>query len=134
MSAVVDLHATSQQAFDAADHLEPATLERAQRRLAAKALGELTHERLLSPTPVPDAAGWWEVRTVASVWRFHAHVHEPEHWSVDPASLLRADVEQDVTRPVDVLELVAELHDELGIPDHLVAVYLEELSATLAAA
>ena len=57
MSAVVDLHATSQQAFDAADHLEPATLERAQRRLAAKALGELTHERLLSPTPVPDAAG-----------------------------------------------------------------------------
>ncbi|MCO7240260.1 IucA/IucC family siderophore biosynthesis protein [Aeromicrobium sp. CnD17-E] len=134
MSTVVDLHATSQQAFDAADHLEPATLERAQRRLAAKALGELTHERLLSPTPVPDAAGWWEVRTVASVWRFHAHVHEPEHWSVDPASLLRADVEQDVTRPVDVLELVAELHDELGIPEHLVAVYLEELSATLAAA
>ena len=56
MSTVVDLHATSQEAFDAADHLEPVTLERAQRRLTAKAIGELTHERLLSPTPVPDAA------------------------------------------------------------------------------
>lgn len=125
--------------LDTADHLEPVTLERAQRRLVAKALGELTHERLLSPEPVADAGGWWEVRTTSSTWRFHAHVHEPEHWSVDPWSVLRSDGTSDIegggaTLPVDVLELVAELHDELGIPDHLVAVYLEELSATLAAA
>lgn len=137
MTTFPDLLAES--ALDTADHLEPATLERAQRRLVAKAIGELTHERLLAPTPVPDATagggcGWWEVRTTASVWRFHAHVHELEHWSVDPASLLRSDVEDGLTRRVDVLELVAELHDVLGIPDHLVAVYLEELSSTLAAA
>jgi siderophore synthetase component len=136
MTAVHDVLPTSD--LDTADHLQPVTLERAQRRLVAKAIGELTHERLLVPTPVDDAPGWWEVETGASTWRFHAHVHEPEHWSVDPWSLLRRGATEggadDSVLPVDVLELVAELHHELGIPDHLVAVYLEELSSTLAAA
>lgn len=120
--------------LDTADHLEPVALERAQRRLVAKAVGELTHERLLVPARVADAPGWWEVATARSTWRFHAHVHEPEHWSVDPWSVLRRDLAGAASLPVDVLELVAELREELGIPEHLVAVYLEELSSTLAAA
>lgn len=135
----VDLREDVRAPLDTADHLEPATLERAQRRLVAKAIGELTHERLLAPSPVPAAGsdgggGWWEVATPGSTWRFHAHVHEPEHWSVDPWSLLRRDASGQQALPVDVLELVAELHAELGIPDHLVSVYLEELGSTLAAA
>ncbi len=131
--------------LDTADHLSPRVLEVAQRRLTAKARGELSHERLLAPRPVVDAPGWWSVSTGTSTWRFHAHVHELEHWVVDPWSILR-EVQPDpstgsgsgggadvVAGPVDVLELVAELHADLGLPEHLVATYLEELSSTLAA-
>ncbi len=118
--------------LDVADHLEPATMQRAHRRLVAKAIAEFSHERLVAPRPLPGEAGSYEVRAGDSTYRFHAHCHELDHWVVDPWSVLRAHAGE-VVEP-DALELVAELHTDLGIPEQLLGTYLEELSATLAAA
>ena len=126
--------------LDLADHLTPRTMQRAHRRLVAKALAEFSHERLLTPRPVTDDGGpggersapFHEIRAGESTYRFHAHRHELDHWVVDPWSVVR-ERDGEVVEP-DALELVAELHTDLGIPEQLLGTYLEELSATLAAA
>ncbi|KAA1419778.1 IucA/IucC family siderophore biosynthesis protein [Mumia zhuanghuii] len=127
-----------------APHLQPHTMENAQRHLVAKALSEFAHERLLAPVPVPspapgaDAGGAdadaYEVPLVGGsvVYRFCAWRLALEHWVVDEGSLTRTvDGEP---RALDAAELVRELQPLLDIPDTLLATYLEEVAATLAAA
>lgn len=138
----------------AAAHLAPGPMAAAQRHLVAKAIAEFTHERLVAPVLVADAAsragagsagvpappdprdGSYELvahhlgSTV--VHRFRARRHELEHLVVDEPTLTRTV--DGVPAPLDALALVAELQPALGIPDALLATYLEELAATLAAA
>lgn len=115
---------------DHADHLTPELMDRAQRHLVAKALGEFAHERLLAPTPVPGEERW-RVDAGPSSYTFAARRHLLDHWVVDPASIER--VRDGVPANPDAQELVAELAPTLGIPDALLPTYLEEIAATLAA-
>ncbi|MCP2265313.1 GNAT family N-acetyltransferase [Promicromonospora thailandica] len=125
---------------DPAPHLAPGLMEHAHRHLVAKTLAELTHERLFAPVPDgPDGAHRLDLDGVT--YRFTATRHALEHWVVDPASVrrtasagARGGVGRQVELPVDALELVAELGPLLQVPDDLLAVYLEELSSTLASA
>ncbi|GAA3534480.1 GNAT family N-acetyltransferase [Nocardioides daeguensis] len=112
------------------DHLTPELMDRAQRHLVAKALGELAHERLLTPTPA-TGAGRWRVEAGPSSYAFTARRHRLEHWVVDPASIERT--RDGAPAAPDAQELVAELAPTLGIPDQLLPTYLEELASTLAA-
>ena len=126
------LDSIARPTIDTADHLTPDAIAHAQRHLTRKAIAELSHERLVHPQPVPSAPGFFELEAGSSTYRFHAHRHELEHWTVDPWSITR---ELDGTIvDLDVLDLVASLHAELGLPESLVATYLEELSSTLASA
>ncbi|WP_110181111.1 IucA/IucC family protein [Nocardioides solisilvae] len=123
------------------EHLTPELMARAQRHLVAKAIAELSHERLLAPEPVPPP-----VEEVAqrrdhyalttpdgrARYTFTARVLPLEHWVVDEASLART-VDGEACE-LDAQELVAELAPDLGIPDALLPVYLEELASTLSAA
>lgn len=120
-----------------ADHLTPEHLAAAQRHLVTKALAEFAHERLLAPSR-DRAAGpdryvvALDAPTGPVAYRFRARRLALEHWAVDAASVVR---ERDgVPADLDVLELVLELQPLLRIPDAMLALYLEELSATLAAA
>ncbi|WP_062950358.1 GNAT family N-acetyltransferase [Brachybacterium sp. sponge] len=112
-------------------HLRPDIAEQAHRHLIAKALAELSHERVLAPEPRGEGA--WELAVPGADirYRFTARVLPLEHWLVDPASITR--VEDGTPTPLDVQVLVAKLQDLLGIPDDLLATYLEELASTLAA-
>lgn len=98
-------------------HLNPATIELAHRRLIAKAIGEFSHERLITPSP----AGHDRYRFGALTFR--ARRYPMEHWVVDPASL---------EGPLDALDFICGLRETLGIPEQLLGTYLEEISATLA--
>ena len=109
-------------------HLEPEVMARAHRHVAAKALGEFTHERLLAPEETVD--GRWTITAGAARYTFTATRHALEHWRVDPASIERTV--DGVATEVDALLVVSDLHEDLGIPDHLRSTYLEELSGTLA--
>ncbi|MEU1972939.1 IucA/IucC family siderophore biosynthesis protein [Microbacterium sp. NPDC019599] len=115
-----------------AAHLTPEHLATAQRHLVAKAIAEFTHERLL--TPVPDAAspGAWRLVTPGSEYRFRARVGTLEHWVIEEETLER--FVDGVRAPLDAQEFVIELQAVLGIPDHLLATYLEEIASTLASA
>ena len=121
----------SAHAPDPTAHLRPDTAEQAHRHLIAKALAELSHERVLAPAP--HGAGRWELVVPGTEVRygFAARVLPLEHWLVDPASITRT---AGGTRTrLDVQVLVAELQDVLGVPDDLLSTYLEELASTFAA-
>ncbi|PFG42168.1 siderophore synthetase component [Isoptericola jiangsuensis] len=119
------------EGVDLAPHLRRDLAEHAHRHLVAKAVAELAHERLFAPTAT--GPGRWRLDLDGVSYAFAARTFALEHWVVDPASVVRTAADGAVL-PVDVLELVAELQPLLGVPDDLLAVYLEELSATLAAA
>lgn len=144
---------TPSHRLDPAAHLRPETMAVAHRHLVAKALAEFSHERLLAPVPDEAQAGAAPGRPVVPssaprpapaapyrvtldggrvVYRFRARRTALEHWAIDEASLTR-DVDG-APAPLDALDLVLELQPLLGIPDALLAVYLEELSSTLASA
>jgi siderophore synthetase component len=118
----------------ATPHLRGDLAEAAHRHLAAKALAELAHERLFAPTPDgPDGSGRYRLDLDGATYTFVARTFALEHWVVDPATIVRTGRDGD-PRAVDVLDLVVDLQPLLEIPDDLLAVYLEELSSTLAAA
>jgi siderophore synthetase component len=116
----------------AAAHLRPEPMAVAQRHLVTKALSEFAHERLLAPAR--DDAHPDGYRVVLDdgrvVYGFRARRLALEHWAVDEASVTR-DVDGEPA-PLDATALVLELQPLLRIPDHLLAVYLEEISSTLA--
>lgn len=125
------LSVCTRAAFEAArsaDHLTPELMDRAQRHLVAKALGEFAHERLITPTPVGQR---FRVEAGPSSYTFTARRHLLDHWVVDPASVERTRDGAPVSP--DAQELVAELAPTLGIPDQLLPTYLEEIASTLAA-
>lgn len=117
---------------DPVPHLGPGHLERAQRRLVAKAVSELCHERLLQPEPDHAAGpGRWLLRAPSgATYAFAARRLPLEHWAVDAATLTRTV--DGAPAPLDVQELVVEHAEALGLRAELVGVYLEELAATLA--
>ncbi|GAA4736473.1 hypothetical protein GCM10023216_32190 [Isoptericola chiayiensis] len=130
---------------DPAPHLRGDLAEHAHRHVVAKALTELTHERLFAPVadgaadgaPGADGPARYRLDLDGVTYRFAARTFALEHWVIDPGSITRTgdSGDQDGTElPVDALELIAELQPSLQIPDDLLATYLEELSSTLAAA
>ncbi|MWB99670.1 GNAT family N-acetyltransferase [Agromyces seonyuensis] len=119
-----------------APHLAPEPMTAAQRHLVAKAIAEFTHERLLAPIALtdPDADGLarYRLTTAGSDYVFTARRHALEHWAIQEATLERTV--DGVPAALDAQELVLELQGELGIPDALLATYLEEIASTLASA
>lgn len=112
-----------------APHLNPAAMAVAHRHLVTKALSEFAHERLLAP--VAEDAGFRVTLGNVDYW-FRARRLALEHWAIDEASVTRTVAGEPAD--LDALALVLELQPLLQIPDALLAVYLEELSSTLASA
>ncbi|NQX10713.1 GNAT family N-acetyltransferase [Microbacteriaceae bacterium VKM Ac-2855] len=116
----------------AAGHLTPGIMAVAQRHLVAKAIAEFTHERLLAPREVGEGAFVLPIGDGATLYSFDARRFALEHWVIDESSLIR--VVDGAQQPLDARELVLELQETLGIPDALIATYLEEITSTLASA
>ncbi|MGK5632803.1 IucA/IucC family protein, partial [Streptomyces sp. URMC 123] len=112
-------------------HLTPERWARANRLLAAKALSEFSHERLLAPRLLPtgDYAVPADDRTAE--YRFSARRLPLDHWVVDPDSITRHQGGRALP-DVDALTLVTEVRGALGLTDEVLPLYLEELTSTLA--
>lgn len=116
--------------MNAAPHLTPDALDRAQRHLVAKAIAEFGHERLIAPALQDDGTWLLEVPAGGVEYRFEAERAELEHWIVDETSIRR--LRDGGSLPLDAQELILELQPLLGLPDALLPVYLEEIASTLA--
>ncbi|MEV4657119.1 IucA/IucC family siderophore biosynthesis protein [Micromonospora sp. NPDC049301] len=122
--------------MDPVGHLTPQRWARANRLLVRKALAEFTHERLITPEPVPapaaDARQWYEVRSDDGTvtYRFAARVLALAHWQIDADSITRH--RDGTTLPPDAVDFIVELRDSLGLSARVLPVYLEEITSTLA--
>lgn len=132
-------------------HLAGHAMRRAHRHLCAKALAEFSHERLLTPEPHtsdtlvgPDdrptgiaadrrmRSRRYTVRSDGEIWSFRARRLPLDHWAVDEGSIRR--VIDHVEHEVDAQALIIAFAPRLGIPEHLMGIYLEEIAATLGSA
>ncbi|MDG4810423.1 IucA/IucC family siderophore biosynthesis protein [Micromonospora sp. WMMD1120] len=102
--------------------------------LVRKALAEFSHERLLTPEPMPgpDDRRWYEVRSDDGTvsYRFAARVLALQHWQIDADSITRH--RDGVPLAPDAVDLITELRDSLGLSAQVLPVYLEEITSTLA--
>ncbi|MCP2321938.1 siderophore synthetase component [Hamadaea flava] len=116
-------------------HLRPELWAKANRHLAAKALAEFAHERLLTPIPHGDEStdrfsDRFTVRANDTEYRFTARLFALDHWQIDPDSVTR--VREGAQLPVDAVDLILDLRDTLGLSPAVLPVYLEEITSTLA--
>ncbi|GAB2697481.1 GNAT family N-acetyltransferase [Thalassiella azotivora] len=119
-------------------HLDEPHWSRANRRVVAKLVGELTHERLLEPEkdPAGDADRWLltgraDDDGAVTTYRFTAERYALDHWRVDPDSIERR--RGDETLPVDAVHAVLDLQDRLDLGPDVLPVYLEEVTSTVGA-
>ncbi|WP_326796035.1 GNAT family N-acetyltransferase [Streptomyces sp. NBC_01808] len=116
---------------DPTGHLTPDHWAEATRRLLAKAIGEFTHERLL--TPEPRGVGSYALRAGDAEYRFEARRYALDHWRVDPRTVTRhAPGDPPAGSAPDALRFFAELREPLGLSAEVLPVYLEEITSTLA--
>lgn len=114
-----------------AAHLTPEPMAAAHRALVAKALAEFSHERLLAPVGIaPGGRFVVEVAEGDVVYEFSATQYALEHWAIAPESIERRIGGEQAS--LDALQFIVECQSVLGIPDHLLATYLEEVASTLA--
>ncbi|AUS80880.1 IucA/IucC family protein [Actinoalloteichus sp. AHMU CJ021] len=114
-------------------HLTPTSWDLASRALLAKALGEFAHERLLRPRPTGDGSTYLVRGDDPSVeYRFTASVLALDHWVVDAASVVRH--QGGAETPLDALGFFLDFRSALDLDGEPLPTYLEEISATLAAA
>ncbi|MCH8613401.1 GNAT family N-acetyltransferase [Arsenicicoccus dermatophilus] len=113
-------------------HLTPAAMDQAQRHLCAKAIRELSHERLVAPEP-GEQPGSWRLTTrhePLTTYTWTGTVLPLEHPVVQEDSLARHV--GGAPAPLDAQDLITELKEQIGLPDQLLGTYLEEIAATLA--
>lgn len=118
----------------ASAHLGPLVWEDVNRHLVQKALAEFSHELLLSPRLISSEGDWglYELRPEQEsviAYRFKARRLALDHWSINPETIEKTIAGE--AEPLDVLSLILEFAQTLGIKETMMPTYLEEVSATL---
>jgi len=111
-------------------HLTPELWGRANRLLVGKALAELSHERVLTPHRQPDGSYRVLSDDESVHYRFTARVLTLDHWRVDLDSIGRYSAERALE--LDAVDFILDLRRTLGLSEHVLPVYLEEIGSTLA--
>ncbi|OEJ98578.1 transcriptional regulator [Flavivirga aquatica] len=117
-------------------YLSPKVWEKVNKTLVRKAISEFSHELVLKPETIKSNSEYETYRLVSDVseitYEFNAKKRFLEHWDIDENTIVKKHQENNVT--IDAIQFIIEFRDTLGIPEHLLAVYLEEVSSTLSSA
>lgn len=115
---------------DAISHLTPANWAIANRLLVRKALAEFSHERLLRPASLGKGLYVLTCDDDFVQYRFAATIGKLDHWRIDADSITRSRAGQEL--PLDAVDLIIELREQLGLSERVLPTYLEEITSTLA--
>ncbi|WP_378186510.1 IucA/IucC family protein [Aquimarina sp. W85] len=115
-------------------HLEPTVWQQANRLLIKKALSEFAHELVLLPKLTEKLDTSYDIYEVIAdnstyQYRFEAKKMSLDHWEIKPNSIHK--YQQGVAKPLDALLFITEFRKTLGIPEHLLATYMQEIISTL---
>lgn len=108
--------------------------QQANRFLVRKIIAEFSHERLIAPQPMNTAHPVdyrFELRLADDAIRycFSARRYQLDHLDIDEHSIEKNQDGQPCE--LDALALILELKNQLGIPETLLPIYLEEVTSTL---
>ncbi|MGK3142349.1 GNAT family N-acetyltransferase [Pantoea sp. C2G6] len=110
-------------------HLTGDHWAQANRLLIRKALAEFSHEKIITPQQSDDGSYRLAVPGGEASYHFRATRLALDHWDIDVASLHKQ--ENGHALPLDALQFIVEFKAEIGIPQTLLATYMEEISSTL---
>lgn len=118
------------------DHLNPVAWKKANLNLVKKALSEFAHELILKPKKLEDQnekTKYFLASDIPGVtYEFIAKKRVLDHWEIDENTIVKKH--NGGIDHIDALQFIAEFRHTLGIPEHLLPVYLEEISSTLSSA
>ncbi len=97
--------------------------------LIQKAITEFSHEQLLTPQPLGDSRWRLVVPNTEIEYRFQGKWRVLKHLSIELHSLEK--YQAGVKQPLDAARFIIEFTPLLGIPETMLATYLEEISSTL---
>jgi len=101
----------------------------ANRLLIRKAIAEFAHEKLITPVEAGDGCYTLAVPGAETSYEFRAQRLALDHWHIEIDSLLKQ--ENGYPQPLDALRFIVEFSQQIGIPQNLLATYMEEISSTL---
>lgn len=110
-------------------HLSGDRWDQANRLLIRKAIAEFAHEMIITPTESGNGRYSLAVPGTETEYRFNASHLALDHWEIDVISL--AKHENGHPQPLDALQFISEFNEVIGIPQTLLATYMEEISSTL---
>jgi len=117
-----------------AEHLTPENFTKANRALVKKAISEFAHELVLQPTLVKNTVDIYQLVSddQQCTYQFKANRKALDHWDINETSIVKTKNEEIL--PLNAIDFIVEFRKTLGIPDHLLPVYLEEILSTLSGA
>ncbi|MDY8135933.1 GNAT family N-acetyltransferase [Aquimarina sp. 2201CG5-10] len=117
-------------------HLHPETWKKVNIALVRKAISEFSHELVLQPQKINENEEGTLYALVSDIpeirYEFMAQKRSLDHWDIDEKTIIKK--QNGGVNQIDALKFIVEFRLTLGIPEHLLSVYLEEISSTLAGA
>jgi siderophore synthetase component/RimJ/RimL family protein N-acetyltransferase len=110
-------------------HLSADNWAQANRMLIRKAIAEFAHEKIITPSSVGNGRYSLAVPGAEAEYRFNASLLALDHWEIDADSLIKQ--ENGHSLALDALQFIVEFNAQIGIPQALLATYMEEISSTL---
>lgn len=122
--------------IDAPKHLSQKVWEKVNHSLVKKAISEFAHELILLPKKIKDNTlidKYYIISDNSEIsYEFQAKKRALDHWDINLETLVKKHNNAEET--IDALKFIIEFRKTLGIPEHLLTVYLEEISSTLSSA
>ncbi|TPN86863.1 GNAT family N-acetyltransferase [Aquimarina algicola] len=117
-------------------HLSPEIWKKVNLALVRKAISEFAHERVFIPQKIEKekASNTYVLISDTSdiTYEFNATKRALDHWDIDEQTIVKKKIE--IIQPIEALTFIVEFKNTLGIPEDLLAVYLEEITSTLSGA
>ena len=110
-------------------HLAGDHWAQANRLLIRKAIAEFAHEKIIVPHEATPGHFSLAVPGGEASYHFQASRLALDHWEIVPESLSKQ--ENGRSLPLDALQFIVEFNAQIGIPQALLATYMEEISSTL---
>ncbi len=118
------------------DHLTPEVWKRANIVLVKKAISEFAHELVLQPKKIKETKDGYHYFLISDTpgitYEFEAQKRALDHWEIDENTLVKK--RNGGIDHINALDFIVEFRHTLGVPEHLLPVYLEEISSTLSSA
>ncbi len=120
----------------AVTHLTKEAWKNANQALIKKAISEFAHELVFEPKLFKENETYNTYVLTSDVsgisYKFNAKIRTLDHWDIDENTIVKWH--NDKPEILDALLFITEFRYTLGIPEHLLPTYIEEISSTLSSA